>query len=499
MEFLKYLFVACFVCHGFQVRAQEVNGKPDKLVIAHHMTRLIYHAGYEDGDLISNAHFSPTGPSAPIGGMVQTYALPGHYKQQSTLEETADFEMRAAKLSGVDGFQFYYPCLPHDGYMSSLSKIIDAYFRVAADKHPEFKLTLCLCNPTDGTQAEKQARWVKHIKPLIDTHGQSTQWLRINGRLAFYTWCPDALSDKDALGAEIAWIYHLRFENKPEIVDAAIKHFPAIWGWTTPVQSDDHWPAIAARCKANDTLYTQTVYPDYYTSKVYTDTKPAQMFHSWEKLDQSLTRGTPVRRHYQVCHLSRVFREGLQRAIDTDAALINLATWNDYPEGHHLAPEFNRHFAFGLLLQHYRAQWRGETPDLPDDLVMTFFKPYSLKDAPADGIPYKVLRQVGQESNEDVIEVVTILKAPAKLSVNGESRKVKSGLRVSKWPMQVGQVKVQLNREQTEVCDFATPMAITDKPIRTDRLTRSYSSHCHELFKTLFPGCEPLVESDLYK
>ena len=128
----------------------------------------------------------------------------------------------------------------------------------------------------------------------------------------------------------------------------------------------------------------------------------------------------------------------MQRAIDTDAALINLATWNDYPEGHHLAPEFNRHFAFALLLRHYRGQWRGKEPDLPDDLVMTFFKPYARKNAPANGIAYKVLRQVGDESNEDVIEVVTRLKAPAELTVNGESRKVEAGLRVSKWPMQVG-------------------------------------------------------------
>ena len=79
MKFSICLLAACFVCLATQAQAQQIDGKPDRLVIAHHMTRLIYYADHEDGDLISNAHFSPNGPSGRINGMLQTYPLAGQF------------------------------------------------------------------------------------------------------------------------------------------------------------------------------------------------------------------------------------------------------------------------------------------------------------------------------------------------------------------------------------------------------------------------------------
>src|ERR1700748_494495 len=80
-----------------------------KLVIAHCMTNIIRYKDhpYED---VGNPDFYPkTGNvTAPLGGMVQVKPMVNDLMANASLDEAVEFEMRAAKRSGIDGFQFYY-------------------------------------------------------------------------------------------------------------------------------------------------------------------------------------------------------------------------------------------------------------------------------------------------------------------------------------------------------------------------------------------------------
>src|SRR6185437_12670991 len=74
--------------------------------------------------------------------------------------------------------------------------------------------------------------------------------------------------------------------------------------------------------------------------------------------------------------LSTTFRKQLEFAIKDDTKLINVITWNDYPEGHHMAPEVNHNFGFAVLLNYYKAIWEGKPDPFDHDVAIAFFKKY---------------------------------------------------------------------------------------------------------------------------
>ena len=200
-----------------------------------------------------------------------------------------------------------------------------------------------------------------------------------------------------------------------------------------------------------------------------------------------------------ITNLSYNYRKMLEMAIEEDAPIINIITWNDYPEGHHLAPEVNHNYGFSVLLNHYKAIWKGEpSPYQNKDVAITFFKKYKYNLVPS---PYNVpIVNIGQSVNptdEDSIEVVTIIKEPAQLTVNNKTITVKAGVVSSKFDMVPGKVNVAVTRKNAPVLSFKTPEGITDKPYRTDRLIYSYSSECLNFHKSIF-GNLPILESNEY-
>ncbi|NWK57065.1 hypothetical protein HW115_15690 [Verrucomicrobiaceae bacterium N1E253] len=496
-----------------------------KRVIAHYMTGMLYHRGMprKSANLRSEM-YDPCGPSAKVGGLVQYRSMLAAYGEGLSIDESAAMEIRAAKKLGLDGFQFFYPLGDSEDMMAYYNQVVSAFFRVVIKEEIDFKLTLCLCNPRQHEKSERDkiAHWKKWIQPLISEFGSSDAWLKTPGeRFVFFTWCPDALSDAvdqhwmigrqpelirhsagayqrlaQNLGVDIAYVYHLRFQDRPEVVEAALDHFPAIWGWTDSYAEDDPWEGIAKRCRVRNRSYTQTVYPDHYGSKVYPRKKGSRMLFY---LKDVLALGVDgVERKIQVCGLSEVYRKLLERAVKVDACMINYATWNDYPEGHHLAPEVNHNYAFALLLKHYKRLWLGESPE-PGEFACVFFKKYA-HDVKASHFHYqiKVTKALASADVEDGIEVVCYLKNPAELLVNGVSRgQVAGGLQRRKFAMERGQVRVQLRRAGVDVIDFTTPEGMTDQPYRTDRLTYAYSSEFDRLHQEVFQGrFRPLVSDE---
>jgi hypothetical protein len=78
----------------------------------------------------------------------------------------------------------------------------------------------------------------------------------------------------------------------------------------------------------------------------------------------------------------------LEFAIDEDVPIIKIIAWNDYPEGHHLAPEINHNYGFSVLLKHCKALWKGEASTYTGkDVAIVFFKKYRHDVMP---VPYYV-------------------------------------------------------------------------------------------------------------
>lgn len=70
--------------------------------------------------------------------------------------------------------------------------------------------------------------------------------------------------------------------------------------------------------------------------------------------------------------------------------------------------------------------------------------------------------------------------------MNNEKADVAAGLFVLKFNQTPGPVNILVNRKGATVLKFTPPVNITDKPVRTDRLTFTYSSETENYYKEIF-------------
>ncbi len=485
-----------------------------KLVIAHYMTGMIPTPEGETGHWMSPDLYDPQGSTAKLGGIFQTLPVPMLlYPDLLPMKKAALLEMRTAKTLGVDGFNFYYPFGPDDAFRDRYDRFILSFFEAAKENNLDFKLTLCI-SPIGGSDmtTEQKARTLgEHLRGLLEKTGNSDNWLRTpDGKLLIYTWLADAIVNEDLdgkqweiyqnqhllqkaaavfdkiaehAGTEAVFLYHLDQPNDPKFVEKVLDYFPAVYGWCGVGEDLKVWRRVAEQCKARGRTYIQEVHPAFYGSKVHPVDSWAMIFDHQRAVEMGVDQ---LERHIQITGLTQTFCDKLQMAIDLDSPLINLTTWNDYPEGHHLAPEINHNFGFALLLKHYLEAWRGSNEALPGDTVIVFFKKYRADVKPDPyGIKVRVMRAIGEPEVEDGIEVITLLSEPGKLYVNDhEPCDVSAGMTITRYGMELGAVTAVVKRNGQAVASLTTPEWITEHPFRTDRLTYSFSSaftHYYEL------------------
>lgn len=500
----------------------------ERLVMAHYMTGMLPTPEAETDRWMNPAHYDPHGPTARIGGHDQTLPVPMLlFPDLLPMQDAALLEMTTARVMGVDGFNFYYPFGPDSAFRDRYDRFILAFFHAAEAHDLDFKLTLCFA-PHGGLEmstAEKIEVWGTRLRSLMTRTEHSDHWLRTpDGRYLFYTWIADGMVSAELngrhweirehsellrhaasafdqiaqrAGLDGAFLYHLQFPADRQFLSRVLDYFPAVTGWVNVGNELGRWRHIAAECRERNRAYVQEVHPDYYTSKIYRRGGDDLIFQTDRVLDLERHQ---LERHGQVLGLTQTFRDKLQMAIDLDVPLINLTTWNDYPEGHHLAPEINHNFGFSLLLRHFRATWRSEPEEGPRDVTMVFFKKYPAEVTPDPfDIAVRNKKSADAPAVDDGIEVITILDHPSQLHVNEHiPRPVPAGLAVTHYPMRPGPVEVEVKRRDESVVRFTTPEWITFEPYRTDRLTYSFSSEFERIYRRIYGVDAPLHTSMEY-
>ena len=476
-----------------------------KSVIAHCMTNIIRYKGHKLEDSCNPDYFSATGNiSSSLGGLTQVRVMSDSMLSNATLDEAVEFEMRTAIKCGIDGFQFYY-VLGNPAW----DEIIKAYFRVADQKNIDFKFTFCISHPTGGTEASRIAEFAVRINKIFAEAGHdNSHWLRTpDGRLILYMWYGDGLADipedrkgfskpyfvagaYDKLGnlvkEKFACIFSINENISYTDLDDYLDYFPAPWIWTLAYTKNYPGYFISKACKKRNRSFTGSAFPDFYTSKLLKKGTWDMYVTAADAVNAGIKK---VERKYLAAGLSYNFRKLLQFSIDQDVPIINIITWNDYPEGHHMAPESNHNFGFVELLKYYKSIWKHEPfPYEGKDVAMVFYKKYK-HDIVPDPFSIKIVQiEKGAVSlaDEDIIEAVTILKDKAMLNVNGKVIDVPAGLYISTFSQQPGPVKLSVSRNHTQLISFTSPEWITDKPYRTDRLTYSFSNGFNEMYKEIF-------------
>lgn len=531
---IKIWLVLVLVLGAMQVRAvtnRADRAKPllnEKRVIAHYMSNMLYH---QDAHSVptydSREHFRLDGPSGSIGGFNQTFPLMDFRKTGKTRDEAAEFELKAAIELGIDGFQFFYP-LDQPKVIEEYNRNIKAFFRAVEKLGVDFKLTVCLCiSEKDMPEKQKIAWWGDGLKDLLSEEAWNDIWLKTpDGRLIVYQWIGDGLSDEafgigDILkkpelvsadarayerleaycGMDMAFVYHVRWWmlKHTDVMDRLFDEYPAFWSFI-PINSryGAQWDAFAEQCRERGRTYTESICPDFYTSKLFRKDSDKLYDRIW-RLEDALKLGVDgMWRWVFVSGLSAELRASAERAIRTDAPIINVVTWNDYPEGHQICPDINHNFSFSLLLQAYKSIWQGNPEKDSREVGLVFYKKY-----PSDAKPTLADFEVRSEENiplaeEDYIEAVTVLAEPAQVFINGQDLGVAdAGISVKRIPIEPGPVSLKAVRDDVVIFEFMAAEWITDEPYRTDRSTVGYSSEYSRLWKTVF-GEKPPVSTCEY-
>lgn len=499
----------------------------EKLVIAHYMSNMLYYDGCHSVPTYdSREHFRLDGPSKAIGGFNQSFPIMDFRGTDKTRDEVAEFEIRTAMELGIDGFQFFYP-LNRPEVLKGYNENIKAFFRAVERMDVNFKLTVCLCLAEQSMPEKQKIRWWGDaFKDLLSEKAWQDIWLKTpDGRHIVYQWIGDGLTDdafgigdilkdaslvrKDAeayerladyCGIEAAYVYHVRWWmlKHTDVMDELLKYYPAFWSFI-PINSryGDQWDAFAVKCKAAARTYTASICPDFYTSKLFRKKTEILYDRIW-KLEDALALGVEgMWRWVFVSGLSGELRASAERAIRFDVPIINVTTWNDYPEGHQICPDINHNFAFALLLKAYRNIWQGHSERNDRDIGMVFYKKY-----PSSAKPSLADFEVRSEENiplseEDYIEAVTILQQPARLFLNGNDLgDVPAGISVKRIATRPGPVRLKAVRDDQILFDITASEWITAEPYRTDRSTVGYSSEYDRYWKKIFGQRPPLSTSE---
>lgn len=486
-----------------------------KMIIAHCMTNIIRFKGHEMEDSCNPKYYSPQGNiTAPIGGLTQVKVMADGLLSQASLDQAVEFEMRAAIRSGIDGFQFYYIL-----GTKSWDDIIKAYFRVAEKKNIDFKFTFCISHPYGSFEKEKIEEFATRMNGIFDEVGRDNKhWLRTSdGRLILYQWYGAPLADipKDlnglpeafyvaraydrlakAVHEKFACIFTINEQISEKKLNEYLDYFPATWIWTLAYQDGNYiGEKVAEICKERNRTFTGSVFSDFYTSKVL-KRGTWDMYH---RAEDAVTAGKDsIERKYVVTGLSYTFRKLFEFAIKKEARIINVITWNDYPEGHHLAPEINHNDGFSILLNYYKSVWKKESSPYSKEVAIVFFKKYKHSTIPN---PFNIKIVNFEEGSvpqswEDSIEVVSILKSKAELLINKHRFDAPAGFHITKIPSEPGQVKIAVSIAGKTAISFESSEGITEKPYRTDQLTYTLSSEFNRFYQDLYPGFQPIYSRE---
>ena len=103
MKRLPCLLMACLALPAV------LSADDEKLVIAHYMTDMVPQTNRTPIRWVDPELADPRGSTAAVGGLHQTKPMAFLHLPNMDLMQAVDFEIRAARQLGVDGFQFYYP------------------------------------------------------------------------------------------------------------------------------------------------------------------------------------------------------------------------------------------------------------------------------------------------------------------------------------------------------------------------------------------------------
>ncbi len=430
---------------------------------------------------------------------------------------SADLEIRRALRGGIDGFAV-------DAWASgeNAKKTLDALFAAAEAGQYKFEITICLDPTCLESEPSIGGNAAAAITYLLDRHGNSLNLARRDGKPLVFGYLSGKLAAScaaETLKGTPGW------EERSAYRAEEIRSEPA--GWEVMLNAYDAieervgQPLFFHICMgcffhAGQGLQKKDGSPGQAGDLIQATAFVGQRFPAvgdfladgpQERYD-TMARVTreagaewcePI--HYQYINWggrfwlprgTEMLRQRWERARANNSTLIQFATWNDYTEHTNLAPCYNTRYAMLDLNRYFIDWWKSGRPPQPEkDKVYLFHRKYP------DGAPVYPFKAVHPGKN-GVIEVVTILTAPATVRLPGRNVEYKApvGLHAEQFELTPGRVAAEVLRDGKVVVTLESPEPVTDRPYRTDLGLVGFSTEFAENWRADFGDTAPFYASE---
>ncbi|MBB6463093.1 glycoside hydrolase family 71/99 protein [Flammeovirga kamogawensis] len=512
MKKLLHLFL--FLFFSFTIVAQPNNSELNlplfskKLVMAE--CQPVYNFSKDLGLLSEMKYEDLQGKGLDkLRGKYKTYTpMVSEMFNPMSLEESVAFEMLTAKSMGIDGFKFTIFINGNKHYIDKFVKIIETYFKVAEQRNIDFKFTLNLMFYKQKNFPASRLKKVAtdRLLEMFEKTDHSNYWLKSpDGRVVIFTLRPECISEvgwnaKDInsylndpsiikniaqefedirlnVREKIAFVYSTPFPENEILTNMILDYFPAVS--TTSHQQSRNIEPVRQVCKERNRPFLQEVITDHLGSQLYSKISNKTIRPNSKKAKEINFKDTYT--VSQSFKLTATYRDLLNKAVERDASLILLSSWNKYSIGSHISPEVHHGFSYGILLKYYKDLWYNEDP-IKNEIAIVSYKQYSINQMGYGGVEIRPTLEFKPLIESDSIEVISILKAPADIYCNGHFLgEGKAGLNVHYAPLEVGEVKVLVKRNKAVILKLNANKEIVESPRRTDWLTNSYSTQDEKL------------------
>jgi hypothetical protein len=467
-------------------------------------------------DLVGKIAASKGPPS--FGGTYRNFALAPYARQQMPLAEAADLEIRRAMRVGIDGFTF-------DAWAGGKGAmdLLDVMFKICEEKDYPFELTItldttCLNGEMEGMKQYTGNVWSRAVKWLLDKHGKSPKLARRDGKpliMGYQSLWPWVGYLWDVTGPKLAGADKKKMEEEVmrlrsteegwRLVGPAYRRIEQEVGqpiyWQFCLSAFEH--ALTEPARANLRPFA----PDArvrFTEIVAKDIPALGMF-LWEGKDVPTVAKAALADGAEWCHPMKLqyenygwlqiaspgmdwIRADWQAARDWPSTLIQLITWNDYHENTNLTPGINTRYAYYDLMGYFIRWWKTGKEPPPGDHDRVYI--FSHKYTNASRIfPFKPKTRA-----DNVIEVLTILPAPAKMRMPGRNAEwdAPSGMSYKQVPLTAGPVVAELLRDGKVAIRLECPEPVSDRPFRQDTGKVGWSTEEQRHWKADFGDSVPM-------
>ncbi len=429
------------------------------------------------------------------------------------LEKCADLEIRRALRGGIDGFAV-------DAWAGGQNAInmFDALLKVAREKDYPFEVTICLDAGIQGNHG-----LISAVKYVLDKHRDNPKLARRDGKPLIFGYLSVFVGFR--YGANI-------LKQQPEFADMdneTLYYRPELRlepeGWqiladgVTEIEKQAGTPLYMHYCmsaffhkmprnqRTDDDLVRAAGFMAEHFGAVgeFLGGGPLHDKRAAAVKAAGAEWSEPMYFQYEnigwggnrVSQGGDILRDRWKHARQNGSTLIQFITWNDYTENTCLSPAYETRYTI-LDLNAYFVQWwkTGKEPVPDHDKVYLLYRKYPKG---AKIYPFKSK----QPDGGGVLEVLTILTRPARMSLPGRNAEweAPAGMSWKQFPLTPGPVVAELTRSSKSGSPrvemrVESPEPITALPYREQNGLTCFSSEFMKNWKEDFGDTPPVLRGE---